>query len=141
MVLLLGGDEAQKDLFHDARLPHGSHPLGNLTLLGIPLLDQADVLGTAGSPLLVKHGMPQEGVSALACDRIFRIAGSHKVSQSITDTLKVISAEISVTRDEELDDLSDRLYISVSTVVRQGTLKLYSGQATHFGSLELLQVC
>ena len=85
--------------------------------------------------------MPQEGVSALACDRIVRIAGSHKVLQGITDTLKVISAKISVTRNEELDDLSNRVHISVSTVVLQGTLKINSRQATHFGGLELLQVC
>ena len=88
--------EAQKDLLHDARLSHCSHPISNNALLSIPLLDQARVLGAAGSPLLVKHGMPQEGVSALAFDRVFRIAGSHKVSQCITDTLKVISAKISV---------------------------------------------
>lgn len=60
--------------------------------------------------------MSQEGVSAAACDGIFGIAGSHKVSQCVTDTLKVISAEISVACNEELDDLSDRLHISVSTI-------------------------
>ena len=71
LVLLLRGDEAQKDLLHDARLPHSSHPLCNQMLLSIPLLDQADVLGTAGSPLLVKHVMSQEGVSAEASYGIF----------------------------------------------------------------------